>query len=243
MRNEIEADVTTDEGRRLVILRKIRSGGTSIRFAQICGMTSSYISAVMKGSHPIGKRTAKKLEEQLFLIPGVLQRPEKASLLDSVSADSFFLNHKNIMLEEILEAEANQARINELRLNGLKAIMGRLSPDEFCKLHGFKRPLILQVLGESKPFPLTLAVRLEKMFKLKPGSFVYPDESYMGKRQFLAELHGIHEASLKAGITPSGAKLLDCLKENLKHGRLSDGQIMALTVMIEKFTAQSSDQA
>lgn len=237
-------DVTTIEGRRLVLLKKIGLGRTCVQFAQYSGLTASYVSQIMSGSKLLSTHSAKLMEARLGLIPGVLQKPEDANMLEDVSVNSLYLDpERNVLPEDDRDAEIQRDHANELRVIALKAIMGRLSLVEFCTYYGLNRPLVKSVLAGTKPFPLTLAKKLESKLKLNPGSLVYPADASIGDHDCIAELQVIHAPNLKTNrITSAGKKLLDILTASLTNGDLTEGQILALTVMAENFSKQTSAQ-
>jgi hypothetical protein len=239
MTKHLEADITTTEGRRLAILRKIRAGATAIRFAEMAGFTSSRMSSILSGKAKMSELTGKKIELALGLVPGILQGAEESTLSEQVSVESLFLDQTNKVLEELRAEKARRPQTNAIRIEALKAIMGRLSLDDFCHLYSFKKPLLRNVLCGTRPFNETLARKIEKRLKLHPGSMVFPDDSFDGKRKFMQKLDAINATSVHVHITPMGEKLLEKVSISLKRGELSDGQVLALTALIDQFSQQT----
>lgn len=252
MKMKLEAN--TVEGRRCLLLNRIRSSESISAFSSHNGLTPSYAGQLMNGNLPLSTHSAKLMEKRLGLIPGILQNPCDASIIDTLTPSALFLNPERHTISEhgdgvddgVLELatdlkEPDQAKsvntqVGELRLARLRAIMGRLDVPQFCDYYGFNRPLLNSVLNRTAPFPLSLAKKLESKFKLNPGSIVYPDPS-VGDEDLLGNLRTIHDSRMvTSSISPSGERLLSRLTTSLEDGDLSEGQILALTVLLRQFS-------
>lgn len=251
---KIKQDTTTIEARRCLLLNKIRASGTITSFSVHFGLTPSYVGQLMSGRKLMSTHSAKLMEKRLGLISGVLQEPCDAGAIDGLRPSDLFQDPERYPMresgkeadngglefvsdpDELAQPTSVKIPVGELRLARLRAIMGRLDVPQFCDYYGFNRRLLNSVINGSKPFPMTLAKKLESKFKLSHGSIVYPDPS-VKEEQLLAGLSAIHAPEMfNLNISSSGQSLLGNLTKSLSDGDLSEGQILALAVLLRQFT-------